>query len=139
MAKKQTSSSSSQPAAKKKSAPAAAAPAAKKKPAPPKSAGPAGAPLIDTSLAANAAAAFVGNKLSRGTASGRQESASFKNLKQKLAKPHSQGLSNVLDTSNQNKKPNLPFGSGGNNQNVSHNQTYGADVNRAGVPRRTPG
>ena len=59
--------------------------------------------------------------------------------KQKLAKPHSQGLSNVLDTSNQNKKPNLPFGSGGNNQNVSHNQTYGADVNRAGVPRRTPG
>jgi hypothetical protein len=96
--------------------------------------------LIDTNLAANAAAAFVGNKLSRGTGStGRQESASFKNLKQKLAKPHAQGLNNVLDTSNQNKKPNLPFGAGGNNQNVSHNQTYGADVNRAGVPRRTPG
>jgi hypothetical protein len=141
MAKKPTSSSHSD---KKKTA-ASAASAPKKKAAAPKApsksagAGAGGAgtsPLIDTNLAANAAAAFVGNKLSRNNPSGaKQESAGFKNLKQKLAKP-SQGLGSILDTTNQNKKPNLPFGGG---KQVAHNQTFGADVNRAGVPRRTPG
>ena len=159
MAKKQTSSSSSSEAGSKKKpaaaskatssaassegaakkTPASKAPAAKTSAAAKPSGGgaPASSPLIDTSLAANAAAALVGNKLSLNTpASAKQESAAFKNLKQKLAKPSAQGLSNILDTTNQNKKPNLPFGGG---KQVAHNQTFGADVNRAGVPRRTPG
>ena len=139
MAKKSTSSSQGD---KKK--PAAAASALKKKAAAPKApsksasgGGAPSSPLIDTNLAANAAAAFVGNKLSVNSPGGtKQESAGFKNLKQKLAKPASQGLSSILDTTNQNKKPNLPFGGG---KQVAHNQTFGADVNRAGVPRRTPG
>ncbi len=40
----------------------------------------------------------------------KQESAAFKHLKENVSKPHVQGLNNVLDTTNQNKKPNLPFG-----------------------------
>jgi hypothetical protein len=96
-----------------------------------------GSPLIDTNLAANAAAAFVGRKISlNGPAAPKQESAAFKHLKENVSKPHMQGLNNVLDTTNQNKKPNLPFGGG---KQVAHNQTFGADVNRSGVPRRTPG
>ena len=37
---------------------------------------------------------------------------------------------------NQKKKSNLPFGGG---KQVGHNQTFGADVTRSGVPRRTAG
>ncbi|HEX8525206.1 MAG TPA: hypothetical protein VF669_23345 [Tepidisphaeraceae bacterium] len=126
---KAASESSSAPAPKKKAAPKGGA-----KPA----AAPTGAPQIDTNLAANAAAAFVARKLSMNQpASPRQESAGFKNLKESLAKPSSQGLSNILDNTSQNKKPiNTPYT--GKNQ-VAHNQTYGADVSRSGVPRRTPG
>ena len=138
MAKKPASSSKGE---KKTATPAASA--AKKKAAAPKAparsagAGAPSTPLIDTNLAANAAAAFVGNKLAVNNPGGaKQESAGFKNLKQKLAKPASQQLGSILDTTNQNKKPNLPFGGG---KQVAHNQTFGADVNRAGVPRRTPG
>ena len=138
MAKKPTSSSKDE---KKSATPATSAP--KKKAAAPKAPSKSGtgsgapsSPLIDTNLAANAAAAFVGNKLSRNNPGGaKHESAGFKNLKQKLAKP-SQGLANILDTTNQNKKANVPFGGG---KQVAHNQTFGADVNRSGVPRRTPG
>jgi hypothetical protein len=34
------------------------------------------------------------------------------------------------------KKTKQNYGGG---QQVGHNQTFGSDVNRAGVPRRTPG
>lgn len=133
MAKKSAKSSSEgskTPAPKKKAA--AKSPAKSSKPA----AG--GVPQIDTNLAANAAAALVGRKISLNAPKApKQESAAFKNLKEGLSKPHLQGLNNVLETTNQNKKPsNLP--AAGQKQ-VAHNQTFGADVTRSGVPRRTPG
>ena len=132
MAKKPAQSTSSPArgsAASKRKAPAKSSKAAKR--------ASGGAPLIDTNLAASAAAALVGRKVSlNGPAAPKQESAAFKQLKQNVSKPHVQGLSNILDTTDQNKKPNVPFGGG---KQVAHNQTFGADVTRSGVPRRTPG
>jgi hypothetical protein len=128
MAKKETRSASTSrrkaPAAKSAAKPAAKGPA----------------PLVDTALAASAAAAFVGNRvpLNPAAASGpRKESASFKHLKESIARPHTQGLADILETSSTQKKANLPF-SGGLRQ-VGRNQTYGADVTRTGVPRRNAG
>src|SRR5438034_8257168 len=143
MAKAKKSESSKTSAAKKEAAKKAPA----KKPATTKkSAGLASQPLVDTGLAAqNAArhlaaglphkAATTGGGVSSGSKS---ESSMFKNLKQGLAKPHLTGLDSVLDKSapTDSKRSNLPFGGG---KQVGHNQTFGADVNRAGVPRRTPG
>ena len=67
----------------------------------------------------------------------KRESSTFKQLKAGLNKPASQGLGEILGTSNQSKKGNTGFGGG--NQQIGRNQTFGADVNRAGVPRRTGG
>ena len=127
MAKKPTKPTSEKSAATERKKSAAKAPA--------KSGG--GMPQIDTNIAANTAAALVGGRISLNAPSApRQESAAFKQMKENVAKPHVQGLSNILDTSNQNKKPNLPIGGG---KQVAHNQTFSADVTRSGVPRRTPG
>src|SRR5438477_1319402 len=125
----------SKPAAEKPASKSSSGAAAKKKPA--RSAG--GAPAIDTGLAANAAAAFVGNRLSanRGGAGTKPESSAFKQLKENLNKPHVQGLNNVLDNSSQVKKSNLPNTHGG--KQVAQHQTYNADVTRSGVPRRNAG
>jgi hypothetical protein len=138
MAKKPAKSSSEgskTPATKAKAAPKTAAKVPVK--APQQQAG--GMPLIDTNMAANAAAAFVGRKLNVGAPlPKREESAGFKQMKEGLNKPHSQGLSNILETTNQNKKPgNMPNTHGG--KQVAHHQTHSADVTRSGVPRRTPG
>jgi len=65
----------------------------------------------------------------------RQESASFKQLKEGLNKPAS-SVGNLLGAPAGQKKSNLPFG--GQKQSF-RNQTFGADVNRTGVPRRTGG
>jgi hypothetical protein len=119
------------PAAKAKKAPAAkkhAAPAA-------------GQPMIDTSLAAaNAAKLLAGgfNKPASSTnpSGNKTESAMFKNLKAGLNKPSSAAMSNLLDKSH---GPEPTKSHTGFNKQVGHNQTYGADVNRSGVPRRTPG
>jgi hypothetical protein len=133
MAKAKKSESSKASAAKK--APARKAPAKK-------SAAPAGQPLVDTGLAAQNAAKLLAAGLPRksgdSTTPAKTESSVFKNLKQGLAKPHLTGLDSVLDKSGptDTKRSNLPFGGG---KQVGHNQTFGADVNRAGVPRRTPG
>lgn len=137
----------------------AAAGAATKKKAPAKS-GAAGAPstgsmpLIDTSLAAETAAKFVANRALLGNigasavatqdesaddAQGgdKRESSTFKQLKAGLSKPASQGLGGILGNTTSGKKGNTGFGGG--NQQVGRNQTFGADVNRSGVPRRTGG
>jgi hypothetical protein len=103
-----------------------------------------GQPLVDTGLAASNAARLLAAGLphkAAGSAGGNAaspESAGFKNLKQNLSKPHLAGLNNLLDKSGpaDNKKSNLPFGGG---KQVAHNQTFGADATRSGVPRRTPG
>lgn len=98
------------------------------------------APLIDTSLAAQNAAKLVAQRDTLGDArEGEQrqpESSAFKQLKENLNKPHSQAPASFLQKTAPHKKMNLPFGS--LNQ-VGKGQTFGADVNRSGVPRRTGG
>ena len=98
----------------------------------------AAAPLIDTSLAANAAAAMVGGKISlpSGQGGAKKESAAFKQLKAGLNKPSAGALGGVFSNPAQQKKSHQPFGGG---KQVGHNQTFGADATRTGVPRRTPG
>lgn len=124
---------------------------AAKKPAPKKEtrskqSGGAGEPLvpsIDTNLAAASAAAMIaqravdpatGQQLTRPQPEAKKESAAFRQLKQGLAKPPS--LGGALGAMPGQKKSNAPF-AGGNQ--VGRNQTFGADVNRSGVPRRTGG
>ena len=127
---------------KKKTAPAKAAP---RKPA----ASPAGGmPLIDTDLAASAAASMVLNRAVTGTAptdggprpaaepADKRETSTFKQLKQNLAKPAAGGLGGVLGGAQAGKKSSQPFGGG--NQ-VGRNQTFGTNASRTNVPRRTGG
>ena len=130
------------PAAAKPKAPAkkaaGGAGAAKAKKAA-KPAGTSDVPLIDTNLAAQAAAKMVVNRDLLGAAKAggeKKESGSFKQLKESLHKPAVQGPGGLLSPLGQQKKANSGFG--GRNQ-VGHNQTFGADVNRSGVPRRTSG
>ncbi|MEA2710761.1 MAG: hypothetical protein QOF78_3362 [Phycisphaerales bacterium] len=150
MAKKKTETSSTQKnptPAKKTAGPAAAAhaPAPAKKPAAPaaaKSAAPAGStPRIDTSLAANAAAAMIGNKATGGGGKSqpqKKESSAFKQMKAGLNKPSAGALGGAFGVgATQKKKTTQNYGGG--KQIGQHNQTFGADVNRAGMPRRTPG
>jgi len=129
-----------------KAADAAAKAAAAKKPAAKKAIakaakGPGAAPsspLIDTSLAAQNAAKLVAQRDALGEPrEGEQrqpESSAFKQLKESLNKLHSPA--SFLQKTAPHKKMNLPFGS--LNQ-VGKGQTFGADVNRSGVPRRTGG
>jgi len=134
----------------------AAGGAATKKKAPAKPT-PAGVPLIDTSLAAETAAKFVVNRALLGNAGtgaaspsqpgdeaqaenepgDKRESSTFKQLKAGLNKPAAGGLGGLLGNANTGRKGNTPFGGG--NQQIGRNQTFGADVTRSGVPRRTGG
>ena len=137
-------SKSTDGAGEKAKKPAPKTAAKSKAPAKSKGTGPAIAPQIDTALAAQTAAKMIGAKLAVSPAATGEarESAAFKNLKQNLNQPHSAALSNLLDKTGGagQRRPNLPaFGNTQANRNVSHNQTFGADVNRAGVPRRTGG
>jgi hypothetical protein len=127
----------------KKPAAGAAAAAPAKKPAAAAGTVPASAaPVIDTSLAANAAAAMIASKVAQGApaaSSGqpaKKESGAFKQLKAGLNKPAAAPLGGAFGVPQTSKKSPLPFGGG---KQVGHNQTFGADVNRTGVPRRTPG
>jgi hypothetical protein len=131
---KKTESSGSAPKAPK----SAAKKSTKAKPAMP------AAPLIDTGLAAEAAAKNLVAKVTTGGPGGAasqtpaKESAGFKNLKASLAHPAGHSMASLLDKTAVpgQKKSNLPFHGG---KQVGRNQTFGADVNRAGVPRRTGG
>ena len=120
--------------------PAAAKPPTAKKPTPPP-----GASLVDTALAASVAA----KQLAAGAATppavppAGKESAAFKLLKQSLGKPTSAGIDSLLDKTATpgSRKTDQPFaGPRGNaGPGGGRNQTFGADVNRTGVPRRTSG
>lgn len=102
------------------------------------------APMIDTNLAASAAAAMILNRAVTGgghaqagaVQPAKKESAAFKNLKDSLNKPASQGLGNTFGNIGTQKKSGQNFGGG---KQVGRNQTFGADVNRTGLPRRTGG
>ena len=97
--------------------------------------------MIDTSLAAESVAKFVAAgvaPVSTPSQAPTKESTVFKNLKANLSHPPATSMANLLDKTagpGQNK-PNLPFHGG---KQVGRNQTFGADVNRTGVPRRTGG
>jgi hypothetical protein len=123
---------------------AAPKPAAKKNAAAPT--GPADAPMVDTNLAAQAAARMLAagvhakpaqQKPEASQPQAKNESALFKQLKAGLNKPAASTMGGLLDKSGGpiQKKPNQPFGG----KQVGHNQTFGADVTRSGVPRRTSG
>jgi hypothetical protein len=123
-------------AAAKKSAPATKAAA--------KSGAPAPVPLIDTGLAAAAAAAMVAHRSvlgsggsSAASSSGpSKESSTFRQLKENLANPAGNTLGGLIGTGPvQQKKAQ----SHGPDRQVGRNQTFGADVSRASVPRRTGG
>lgn len=150
MAKKKTEAPPAAAAPAEKKAPAkTAAPAAAAKPAAPTAAKPAAAktaaarpaaaPAIDTSAAANVAAAMIANKAT-GAGSAAQppkkESSAFKQLKAGLNNPAGGGLGGAFAVPQKNKKTAQNYGGG---KQVGRNQTFGADVNRTGVPRRTPG
>jgi len=112
-----------------------------KKPTKPTGAAATNTPMIDTSLAAHSAAAMLVAGLKKSGPANqsnapKQESAMFKQLKAGLNKPHSTTMSNLLDKSQgpEQTKSHQAF-----NKQVGHNQTFGADVTRSGVPRRTPG
>ncbi len=106
------------------------------------------APQIDTNLAASSAAAMILNRAMGGTPASapgaasagqlpaKRESDAFKSMKDSLNKSSSSGLGGSFGTIGAPKKTNQNFGGG---KQVGRNQTFGADVNRAGVPRRTGG
>jgi hypothetical protein len=133
MAKKKTEKSET--AAPKSPAKKAAAPTNAAKPAKPQAAS-FGTPMIDTSLAAAAAARMLSfNRRQRDEKS--EGSSMVKQIKSELNKSHSNAVSNVLNKSapeGSAKPSNLPFDQ---KKQVGHNQTFGPDVTRTGVPRRT--
>jgi hypothetical protein len=109
----------------------------KSSPAPtPKPAG--GVPLIDPSFAVQTAAALVGKKPA-ATAAVHKESSTFKQLKEGLNQPPLKSIGNLLDKTGagSSKKSGTPFTHA--SRQVGHNQTFGADATKSGVPRRTGG
>ena len=119
-------------------------PAAKSKAAAKPTAKPAvaqAAPMVDTNLAAQAAARMLTAKAAGGRVApsgDKKETSTFKQLKESFSKPHAAGMGTMLNStiSTAAKKSNAPFHG---NKQVGHNQTFGADVSRNNVPRRTGG
>jgi hypothetical protein len=97
--------------------------------------------FVDTNLAAESAARLLAAGVSTKAPADAQphtESSLFKQMKSGLANPAAQSMSNLLDKHGDptQKKSAAPFAKG---PQMGRNQTFGADVNRAGVPRRTGG
>jgi hypothetical protein len=96
-------------------------------------------PVIDTSLAASTAARLVVHKddIAAASTPASGESAAFKQLKENLHRPAGSTVPSFL----QDAAPTRKFNNSvpGRNKQIGHNQTFGADVNRTGVPRRTGG
>lgn len=100
---------------------------------------PSGMPQIDTNLAAAAAAKALAAGIGTGGGTApTTESAGFKQLKAGLNKPSfgNSATGNLLNPIGGAKKSNTSITGG---KQVGRNQTFGADVNRTGVPRRTSG
>src|SRR5215510_6584016 len=110
------------------------APAKQKSPA--KARASASGGLVDTDLAAaTAARMLLARKRDGGEA--KKSGGLIDQLKADLNKPAGTSVAGALDKSAPpgTRRPHLPFGG----KQVAHNQTFGADVTRSGVPRRTPG
>jgi hypothetical protein len=99
-----------------------------------------GSPLIDTGLAAQSAARLVAAKTPTPAPvdAAKKETSAFRQLKDSMAKGHGSSVQSVLNSSMtpSARKSSMPFHGG---KQVAHNQTFGADVNRNSVPRRTGG
>jgi hypothetical protein len=100
--------------------------------------------MVDTSLAAQTAAQMLAAGLGRRepqhqpTDEDKREGSLIRQLKADLNKGHAQTVSSILDKGapqSGKRSSGLPFGQ----KQVGRNQTYGADVTRSGVPRRTSG
>lgn len=115
---------------------AARKPAAKRAPG---AGAPAGVPMIDTNLAAQAAASMLINRETIESAEAApattKESGAFKNFKEQIANPKPSGLSNLFGPGGDMKKSGGHFNV---HQQKGHNQTFGG-MNKTGVPRRTNG
>jgi hypothetical protein len=129
----------SAPGAAKQPAQAAKQPTQAAKPGPPASLG---VPMVDTSLAAAAAARMLtagrGRRDQGQAEEEKREGSLIKQLKADLNKGAAQSVSNILDKGapqGQRKPAGLPFG----RKQVGHHQTHGPDITRSGVPRRTSG
>ena len=119
----------------KKTAPKkAAAKSAAAKPA------PIGTPMIDTNFAAQTAARMIGAKVTNAAPSGegKKETSAFRQLRDSMTKGHSSSINSVLNSTmpQSAKKSEMPFRGG---KQVGRNQTFGADVSKNSVPRRTGG
>jgi hypothetical protein len=124
--------SKSKPKPQRKS-PTGSSPASKPKSAPV-------VPSFDATFAIEAAAAMVGGRSSKSTPKPvRKESLEFRLLKEEINEPGMLSLDQLLDKTDNtvSKRSHKPLEH--NNRQVGHNQTFGADVNRSGVPRRTGG
>jgi|GEM_PF-5985733 len=97
-----------------------------------------GTKSIGSAFAAQEAAALISRKTG-ATGGVHKESSLFKQMKEGLSESHMDGLGKMLDQTSTatGKKSAQPFNH--NRGQTGHNQTYGADVNRTGVPRRTAG
>jgi hypothetical protein len=97
---------------------------------------PAGFPFIDTNLAASSAARMLLRKpAAADSVAPKKESGTFKNLKESLNNPSLGSLDQFMGSTGP-QRSNMPHQ---RDQQKGHNQTFGADVNRTGVPRRTTG
>src|SRR5258706_12018428 len=103
--------------------------------------GRSGAPMVDTSFAAEAAArmlsarAKLGNAPQPASADAQRESGAFKQMKESLNKPGAGGISSAMGNTFGPNKTNLPNPDKGH---VVRDQTT-SNVNRVNVPRRTGG
>ena len=138
-----TATKKSAPAAKRSEAKPETKAASSKTPKTSKPGAAPALPMVDTSLAAQTAAQMLGAGLGRREPQpqadeDKREGSLIRQLKADLNKGHAQVVSNVLDKGapqGGKRSSGLPFGQ----KQVGRNQTYGADVTRSGVPRRTSG
>jgi len=109
------------------------------KPAGPPSSG--GFRNIDTNFAVEAAAALISSRNAKGAnkAGPKKESLEFRLLKEGINDPGTASIDSMLDKTDgtATKRSNAPFQE--NKAQVGHNQTFGPDATRTGVPRRTGG
>jgi len=100
-----------------------------------------GAPMVDTSFAAESAARMLaarmklGNAPATGQPAAQHESGLFKQMKDNLNKPAAGGISSAMGNTFGPNKTNLPNPDKGH---VVRDQTT-SNVNRVNVPRRTGG
>ena len=137
IAKATTKSAAAKHAAPKAAAPKAAAKSKKQTHA----GGMSGAPMVDTSFAAESAARMLAARAKMGNApqaagtGAQRESGAFKQMKENLNKPAAGGISSAMGNTFGPNKTNLPNPDKGH---VVRDQTT-SNVNRVNVPRRTGG